>query len=140
MTTVGIASLVICRSELLRNSTYRRSLGGHVDRAVRDGIAWLDRNWRVDGNPRGQAEGILHHYYYLYGLQRVGVLAKVDRIGRHPWYEDGAEYLLSHQREDGSWYCGIDANSSRVSDTSFALLFLKRGTVPVEGESYEVGP
>jgi hypothetical protein len=48
----------------------------------------------------------------------------VKRMGKHDWYVEGARYLVGAQSSGGSW------KDSLVS-TSFALLFLKRGTVPV---------
>jgi hypothetical protein len=39
-----------------------------VNQALRDGAAWLAKNYSVSANPGGS----LHHYYYLYGLERAG--------------------------------------------------------------------
>lgn len=137
MTVVGIASLVISRSMLHQQRVYKDHFQADVDRAVRDGIAWLDQNWSVTSNPR---RGAFHHYYYLYGLERVGMLAQVANIGSHLWYPEGERYLLDHQAEDGHWEGAPVVEQDDVVDTCFALLFLKRGTTPVEGESYQVGP
>ena len=58
-------------------------------------------------------------------------LALLERFGTHRWYEEGARLLLKMQRADGSW--GGD-----VVSTSFALLFLARGVVPVVGTPDDV--
>lgn len=137
MAVVGIASLVIARSILHEQRPYRENFQTDVDRAVRDGIAWLDQNWTVTSNPR---RGAFHHYYHLYGLERVGMLAKITNIGSHLWYREGERFLLDHQTEDGHWEGEAFGEQDDVVDTCFALLFLKRGTAPVEGESYQVGP
>ena len=77
------------------------------------------------------------HYYYLYGLERAGVLADTAWVGTHDWYLEGAEFLLPAQRADGSWEQADsgqgagpfqDLGRSPQVDTCFALLFLKRAT------------
>jgi hypothetical protein len=104
---------------MYRSPRYRSKMRD-VQKAIDDGFAWLDRNWAVDQNPGGRMEW---HYYYLYGLERAGMLADRKWIGMHDWYREGAEYLLERQSGLGSW--GDDVQ------TCFALLFLKRSTMPV---------
>jgi hypothetical protein len=64
------------------------------------------------------------HYYYLYSLERVGVLLGQKFIGGHDWYREGAEFLLKRQSSDGLWH-------SEAYATEFALLFLAKGRTPV---------
>ena len=47
--------------------------------------------------------GHVWHYYYLYGLERVGRLSARRLIGEHDWYREGAEYLVRQQQESGYW-------------------------------------
>jgi hypothetical protein len=97
------------------------------DPAVLGGLAWLARNFTVTRNPGScemGSEGI--HYYYLYALERAGVLFGADLVGRHDWYREGAELLLKSQQAGGSWSGGGNA----VWDTCFAILFLRRATRP----------
>lgn len=77
-------------------------------------INWLIDHWKVDGDPEGN-----WHYYYLYGLERVGSILEIDYIGNHPWYLEGAKYIIDHQG-GGGW--GNEEN------TCFAVLFLKQAT------------
>jgi hypothetical protein len=87
----------------------------------------------------------LWQYYWLYGLERAGVLAGVTHVGNHDWYLEGARYLLEARRDDGSWIggpaleggaredgVGPDAPTANLLDTCFALLFLKRATSKVD--------
>ncbi len=62
----------------------------------------------------------LHNLYFLWSLERVGVLYGVDRIGGVDWYAGGSDYLVAGQAADGTWSAeyGVDV------DTSFAVLFL----------------
>ncbi len=105
------------------------------DPSVRDGMAWLSEHFAVTGNPleeKGKA-GPDWHYYYLYAIERVGMLYGTAQIGRHDWYGEGAKHLLEKQLADGSWngskYHGSPAP---VLDTCYAILFLRRVTRPLE--------
>jgi hypothetical protein len=100
------------------------------DKTVLDGLAWLDKNWSVTQNigppetAKGTETGWL--YYYLYALERTGMLYDTSLIGNHDWYLDGARVLLQAQKPDGSW----DGSHFKKPtwDTCFAILFLKRAT------------
>jgi len=100
------------------------------DKAVLDGLAWLDKHWSVKENgpepetARGSKTGWL--YYYLYAIERTGMLYDTAFIGNHDWYLDGARELLAAQAANGSW----DASHFKKPtwDTCFAILFLKRAT------------
>jgi len=100
------------------------------DKPVLDGLAWLDKNWSVTENigppetAKGSNNGWL--YYYLYALERTGMLYDTALIGNHDWYLEGARILLNAQKGDGSW----DGSHFKhpTWDTCFAILFLKRAT------------
>jgi hypothetical protein len=131
MTTSGVSSLAICRSHLLGKSAFAGTIAAQTERAINDGLAWLNVNFTVTENPPG---GRGWHYYYLFGLERAGVLADTRFLGDHDWYREGAEYLVANQNRTGSWprlgRRGRRGQDS-LSDTCFALLFLRRATVPV---------
>ena len=121
MTAGAVGALVIY--DYILGKDYKR------DPAVKSGLAWLGRNFSVTENP-GPPEfhgGGLNHYYYLYALERVGVLYDTPKIGDRPWYADGAKVILDQQRPDGSW----EGGSHPVWDTCYAILFLKRATRPL---------
>lgn len=126
MTAGGVSSVVICRSELLGTPGYGPEADGNAERAARDGLAWLGKHFDVRKNPPRAGP----NYYYLYGLERAGMLANVDHMGSHDWYGEGVEYLLGVQSKDGSWR----AKSGEVPlvQTCFAVLFLARGTTQVK--------
>ena len=141
MTSAGIGCLVICKAAMEGGADWRRRRAA-VNKAIRDGCAWLAKHFSVTGNPSdrgGTSSG--HHFYYLYGLERAGVLALVQSFGKHAWYAKGVQYLLAHQDAKGYWGRGeytTTVNKKRtvrtnICDTCFAILFLKRGTVPVAG-------
>lgn len=127
MVTSGLAGLLVCKSQLEGTSRYEKELKGRINQALRDGAAWLALNFSVTQNPNSD----LHHFYFLYGLERAGVLGVLDKLGTHDWYLEGATYLIGAQfQSDGHWLAA-QGTASEVPDTCFALLFLARGTVPV---------
>jgi hypothetical protein len=120
MTTAGAAGLMICQSELWRSRRFAGEKRARTREAVRDALAWLQTHFTVTSNaPLGHQA----HYYYLYGLERTGIVGHVRFLGDKDWYWEGAHYLLGEQRDDGSWHGG------HMVDSCFALLFLKRGSV-----------
>src|SRR5438128_2198109 len=42
-------------------------------------------------------------YYFLWSLERIGVIFGLKTIGDTDWYEYGLKYLQAQQRRDGSW-------------------------------------
>ncbi len=125
MTCSGIASLVIARHHLGAEQPL-------LHPAAVKGLQWLAEQFTVEKNPKGHSD----HYYYLYGLERVGVLGGTEFIGEHEWYPTGARYLLSRQSESGSWQSPPEGaptgNSPSYLDTSYAILFLRRATLPLK--------
>ena len=119
MTTAGLAGLLICQSELWQSRSFSGKLRARTRDAIRDGFAWMQLNFSVRNNPKA---GWSAYYYYLYGLERAGILGRVRFIGMHDWYREGAEVLMKAQRANGSW------RSDDLVDTCFALLFLKRAS------------
>jgi hypothetical protein len=67
--------------------------------------------------------------YFLWALERVGVIYNLQTIGNVPWYRYGVALLLPAQRVDGSWHGGGYPGSSPPLDTAMALLFLKRANL-----------
>lgn len=126
MTASGVCSLIICSAELAKGGA-KKDLADKIRRGIFDGLAWLQMNWSVNRNPGGSRS----HYYYLYGLERVGVLGSMQNIGEHNWYLEGAEFLINAQQDDGKWYSKTEIEPGDVLDTCFALLFLKKATIPV---------
>ncbi len=126
MTSVGIASIIICLSELTQREV-NAAMWTKAETSVNDGLAWLSHNFTIEKNP-GHPDGSWL-YYYLYGLERAAVLANVRNMGQHDWYREGAEALMTMQDGKGCWFqkvtCGV------LPASCLALLFLTKATVPV---------
>jgi hypothetical protein len=108
--TVGAIG-ALCILDYMRGADWRK------DDDVLQGLQWMNKHFSVTENPE---LGAKWHYYYLYGIERVGMLFGTERIGAHLWYRTGAEYLLSKQGANGQW--------NDTVDTCFAILFLRRAT------------
>ena len=128
MTTAGVASLYIVGqrlhvsgAKLFVNGAYPNCGKYHQDAVLAGGLQWLAENFSVRKNPK-RGGGWLH--YYLYGLERVGMISGMRNFGRHDWYREGAEHLVDTQGHGGSW-------GRAVYDTVFGLLFLSKGNRPV---------
>lgn len=67
----------------------------------------------------------LHYYWYtIERMQTFGEAAQAKRPAAAAWYDDGVQYLLAAQRDDGSW----QGTEDLVPATAFAVLFLTRST------------
>ncbi len=119
MTAGGTGSLVIYDYMLGRD--------WKNDSFVKAGMKWLTDHFSVNKN-----------YYYMYGLERVGILYGTQTLGTHDWYQEGARLLLREQKPDGSWGDHKDKEDTRENETErntqetcFAILFLKKATRPL---------
>jgi hypothetical protein len=118
MTAAGISSLFIINEQIYKASNVCGGMPN--DERMQRAMAWLGANFAVDQNPRSQG----YHFYYLYALERIGVLMGQRYIGGHDWYRKGVEFLLPRQTVDGQWQGDILA-------TEFAMLFIGKGREPV---------
>ncbi|HVR83916.1 MAG TPA: hypothetical protein VMU54_06355 [Planctomycetota bacterium] len=116
MTSGGISSLTIY-DYILGKDWKQRTV-------TRAGIHWIAQFWVVNSN-----------YYFLYGLERAGVLSGIDKFGRNAWYPMGAEWILDHQDGSGGWIASRsdkpDEYVWNTYNTCFAILFLKHATRPL---------
>ncbi|MBS0262705.1 MAG: terpene cyclase/mutase family protein [Planctomycetes bacterium] len=68
--------------------------------------------------------------YFLWSVERVGVLLGLEQIGDVDWFQRGADGLLKTQREEGGWPTSWpETDKAGLSDTCFALLFLRRANL-----------
>jgi hypothetical protein len=126
MTATGVASLFICGQRLHvggRKVFVRGAYPGcgkyRQNVRIAAGLKWLADNFTVKENP-GRGRSWLH--YYLYALERCGMITGLRHFGKHDWYRKGAEFLVKTER-GGQW--------GSTYDTAFALLFMAKGNRPV---------
>jgi hypothetical protein len=63
--------------------------------------------------------------YCLWSVERLAMVCDLKTIAGHDWYAWGADLLVTHQNDDGSWA----GSMPQPVDTCLALLFLKRVNV-----------
>ncbi|MGE5193007.1 MAG: hypothetical protein ACM3U2_10935, partial [Deltaproteobacteria bacterium] len=68
--------------------------------------------------------------YFLWSVERVGVLLGLEKIGETEWFKKGADALLKTQKEEGGWPTAwADTDKDGLADTCFALLFLRKANL-----------
>ena len=126
MTTAGVASLFVCYDNLYSDKFEKIGAVSEIEPVVRKGLDWFDKNFArsLDPGQRGGLMGFGDIYYYLYGVERVGLASGMKYFGQADWYKLGVETILREQDENGSFRGG---NRPEQISTAFALLFLIRG-------------
>jgi len=136
MTVGGLSSL--CIYQYMLGETWVK------DPTIEAARNWLTINFSVSETPqvaRGW-DGYVPStalYYYLYGLERAGLLYGSETFGSHAWYGEGAKVILDSQRSDGAWHTADNNkdDSGPVANTCFAVLFLRRATQPLTAVASE---
>lgn len=67
------------------------------------------------------------HFYFLWSMERVGVVFNIQKIGKHDWYQWGADMMINHYPNPGQWQ-----GAYWLGDTAFAILFLKKANVAAD--------
>jgi hypothetical protein len=133
MTCAGIASVWITSEHIgspdaqARGETVACCGGGSSPKVLERGLDWLGKRFTVLENPGG---GQTWHFYYLYGLERVGRFTARRFIGQADWYLEGAKMFVKTQDAFTGAFRGGRIEDPVVA-TSFALLFLAKGRRPV---------
>jgi len=119
MTSAGLCSLILCQQALHRNDAFQSGFQEKTRTAIRDALAWIQEYYDVSENVFSNRSW---WHYYLFNLERTGVLLDMRYFGTRDWYFEGANLLLDSQGEFGNFEGAVE--------TAFAVLFLKRATVP----------
>ncbi len=135
MTCAGLVGLLICRSECLEDKGLKKKERterlARMNQSIYDGLAWLDAHWSVKENV---PERTYELGYYLYGLERLGVMADLRFIGPgHDWYLEGARVWTSRMQKEGAdkgfWVAGAGRPKPETQDTPYGLLFLRKASI-----------
>ena len=95
------------------------------DTKIIDGFAALNKYVGVPVNRMRDIPAA--NLYFLWSLERVGVLYDLPTIADKDWYRWGAEAIVANQTNDGDWVNGGGyPGATPVANTCFALLFLAR--------------
>ena len=128
MTAAAVADLIILGNRIhagrergFHNGVAPRCGSYRTNRSLAGGLGWLGRRFKADENPSARGR---HTFYWLYAVERCGILSGQRYFGRHDWYREGADHLVRTQRNNGTW-------NDDVVDTCFAVLFLAKGHKPL---------
>ncbi len=139
MTAAGLATLFITQ-DFLHADEFLTAGSTHDTRhqqGIDRGLEWMRANFSPRQNP-GRDE---YFFYYLHGVERVGLASGYKYLGSHDWYRQGAaevtrrlcewdpatRTMTVHQTIGGDGRAAV----IRVRHLAFGLLFLSRGRVPV---------
>jgi hypothetical protein len=129
MTGAGLFCLAVAQANVIRNAL---KAGKKPDSST--GTTLLENPVFAKGFKRTgdfvKGVGPGSGRYFLWSVERVGVLLGLEQIGEVDWFQKGADGLLKTQREDGGWPSAwADSDKEGLSDTCFALLFLRRANL-----------
>ncbi len=122
MTAAGVASLYLC--DLWLHVSDGRC-GSYIEGPnIESGLGWLAKHFSVTRNPqRNQWK-----FYYLYALERAGVILAQRYLAGYDWYREGVEHLVGDPEE-------MVAAPSRSEwpflRKCYMLLFLAKGNAPI---------
>ncbi|MEE2641929.1 MAG: DUF4159 domain-containing protein [Planctomycetota bacterium] len=153
MTCAGISSLIIATEnaltldDILQDGKIRCC--GQTDEGeyrLQRAFQWMTRNFTVASNANKRQPGNKKlDLYYLYSLERAGRLAGKRFFGKHDWYREGAEVLVSERGGRDYWSFFHDGRPSDIKvtqntiGTAFGLLFLAKGLRPIVIGKYQHG-
>lgn len=104
-----------------------------ADDVVEKGMLWIGRNFSASRNPG--SDGV-NRLYYLYGIERIGRLTChrfFEGNGqRYDWYREGCHSILGWRGDLQDHWSNMGGNEqNELIATSFALLFLAKGRMPI---------
>jgi hypothetical protein len=124
MTAGAVGSLAIW--DYIKDKDDAKKKSWKTDKDIHEGLIWLAQKFSVTYNPgpyehgKKEVDSKAQYLYYMYALERAGMLYGTEIMGTHKWYPEGAKVLIETQAATGSWGSAVD--------TCFAILFLKRAT------------
>jgi hypothetical protein len=123
MTCVGLLGLAVGHGLGGDDSAARGSVS---DPQIEKALHYLAK--RI-GKPSTDKKPRQEDLYFLWSLERVGVLYGLRDIDGKDWYAWGTSLLQAHQSKEGNWQNGRYHGSTPILDTCFALLFLQRANL-----------
>jgi hypothetical protein len=146
MTAAGLTVLFITQDYLHAAESFdpKAKTDARHGRAIDLGLDWMDQNFSPTFNPGRDSD----FYYYLYGVERVGLASGYKRFGEYDWYRAGTAELIrrlckwdpetrtmtAHERIGGRGNAGV----VQIRPLAFALMFISRGRVPTSINKLQV--
>jgi hypothetical protein len=127
MSCAGLFSLTVARATRIRQQQKDRTSTGGEQRGEKSTLL-ADPVYSKGFTKVGEfAKGINNGSgkYFLWSVERIGVLLGLEKLGEADWFAQGSEALVKTQRPDGSWSEGKEA----LSDAAFSILFLRKANL-----------
>jgi hypothetical protein len=99
------------------------------DPAIQKGLKALSRYIGQPSLDANKTNVPMENLYFLWSVERVGMLYDLKTIGGKDWYRWGAQVLVHNQGPDGAWDFSRYPGASPPLNTCFALLFLRRSNL-----------
>jgi len=134
MTGAGLLGLAVGHGLTASTASQAKDRKNVQDEAIQKGLQALSAHiGKPVGTPLNRPNGKVArtgiNMYFMWTVERVGMLYNTPTIGDKDWYRWGTEQLLELQHDNGSWSPTGYPGSSITIDTSLALLFLKRANL-----------
>lgn len=127
MTCAGLFSLTVARATKIR-AEQRTSTEVRTEKRGEKESLLADPNYAKGFSQVGRyAQGIGpgSAKYFLWSVERLGVLLGLEKLGAANWFATGADALVKTQRPEGYWSEGKE----QLSDAAFAILFLRKANL-----------
>ena len=128
MTAAGVATLFVTQDYLRGAVQTTPGQGNLTNEPIERGLKWLIDHFTPNHNPGER--GSQHTFYWLYGIERVGLASGLKHFGKHDWFDAGARLLAASYYNAGKMSLDKTGDTGHLRDTCFALLFLARGSRP----------
>jgi len=105
------------------------------DKSVEAGLKYIGDFIAAAGAQRAPGVGAFEpnalsaDLYFMWSLERVGMVYGLKTIGKVDWYEWGSDILVAKQQRDGSWLSNGFHGGTQENSTAFALLFLTKANL-----------
>jgi hypothetical protein len=130
MTGAGLLGLAVTHGLTAGMKLEGMAAKGVQDRDIQKSLTALSRNIEkpFGKGPGPKSRGPVN-FYFLWTVERVGMLYGLSKINDKDWYHWGAEVLVEAQQKEGNWAGGNYPGAMPMADSCFALLFLKRANL-----------
>ena len=147
MTAAGLTCLFVTQDFLHAEEFLKPGVRGTPQQqAIDRGLSWLDLHFSADHHPglRGD-DADTYFFYYLYGIERVGLASGYKWFSNHDWFREGATAIINRTCD-----AAVDPETGRIAgfqakakieatgavetpvvQLAFGLMFLTHGRVPI---------
>jgi hypothetical protein len=131
MTGAGLFCLAVAEATQIResNKSGKKTEGKEAPARSLMGDKVFSRGLKRTGD-FVQGIGPDSQRYFLWSIERVGVLLGLEKFGETDWFHKGSDALLKSQAAEGNWPTAWgDTDKAGLTDTCLAILFLRKANL-----------